>query len=171
MKNIVKITRDYDSNLSDHLYNEDLNCLVNELNVFCEVGNNDFFNIVEKEKNYQSERSEYKNKISIKAIGYSQSEWQKFTLYYNESELKTPKQRMYFSSLVQSLERLFTYRSDYLAELYQQTEINGKKFNSDIQETYCFCVNDVEFPTDANIIENYISSNGNDFDSYTIEKN
>ena len=171
LKTIVRISNDFFGNTSDTFKVEDINYLVNEINVFCETKNRNFRNIIEEEKRYHSEKEDYKNKIIVNAKGYSQGDWQDYILYYNEKELKTPKDRMYFSDIVKHLERTFTHQNDYIAEKFERTEINGKIFNSDPYDYTSFCVNNTEFPQEKEIIDEYISIYGKDFNQCIININ
>ena len=169
MKTIIKIQNDNFGNLSSETYKEDINYLVNELNVFCELKNNDYINIVEQEKRYISDENDYKNKIAIESKGYSQSDWQKYILHYNENELKTPKERMYFSDLVKQLERTFTHQNDYFVEKFERTKINGKEFNSNPYDVTTFCILHTEFPNKEDVLNEYNSIYGFDYDEAIID--
>ena len=171
MKTIIKITKDYNSDLAYQSKVDDINMIVNEINVLCETKNNSYINLIEQEQRYSSEKEDYKNKIIIEAKGYSQSEWQTYTLYYNEKELKTPQNRMYFSDLIQNLERSFTHENDYSVEKYEQTEINGVLFNSEPHDYTSFSIVHTEFPEDNDIIKEYKSIYGIDYDTYLIDNN
>ena len=168
MKTIIKITNDYNSDLAYQLKVDDVNCIVNEISVLCETKNNNYINLIEQEKRYSSEKEDYKNKIIIEAKGYSQSEWQTYTLYYNEKELKTPQHRMYFSDLIQNLERSFTHHNDYSVEKFEQTKIDGKIFNAEAHDYTSFCITHTEFPKNNDIIEEYKAIYGTDYDTYII---
>tara|TARA_R110000803_G_scaffold79086_2_gene144568 strand:+ start:11 stop:526 length:516 start_codon:yes stop_codon:yes gene_type:complete len=171
MKTIIEISNDYNSDFCYQRKVEDINYLVNELNIFCELRNTNYINIIEQEKIYNSEKEDYKNKIIINAKGYSQSDWQDYILYYNENELSTPQKRMEFSYLVKHLEKTFTYQNDYIAKKYEQTEIDGKIFNSEPFDYTFFYIDNIEFPNNEDIIKEYIALNGKDFDEFIIENN
>ena len=171
MKTIIKINNDYYSYLAYQSKVDDINYIVNEINVLCETTNNKYINLIEQEKRYSSEKEDYKNKIIIEAIGYCQSEWQTYTLYYNEKELKTPMHKMYFSDLIQHLERSFTHNNDYSVEKYEQTKIDGKIFNAEPHDYTSFSIVHTEFPDDNDIIKEYKSIYGKDYDTYIIDNN
>tara|TARA_R110000822_G_scaffold67786_1_gene164983 strand:+ start:376 stop:891 length:516 start_codon:yes stop_codon:yes gene_type:complete len=171
MKTIIKISKDYYSDLAYESKVDDINMIVNEINVLCEVRNDKFINLIEQEQRYSSEKEDYKNKIVIEAKGYCQSEWQTHTLYYNEKELKIPQHRMYLSDLIQHLERSFTHNNDYFVEKYEQTKIDGKIFNAEANDYTSFCITHTEFPEDSDIIEEYKSIYGEDYDTYIIDNN
>lgn len=171
MKTIIEISNDYNSDFCYQTKVEDINYLVNELDVFCELRNTNYINIIEQEKRYNSEKEDYKNKIIINAKGYSQSEWQDYILYYNENELSTPQKRMEFSNLVKHLEREFTHQNDYITKKYEQTKIDGKIFNSEPYDYTCFYIDDIEFPNNEDIIKEYIGLYGEYFDKFIIEDN
>ena len=171
MKTIIKISKDYYSYLAYQSKVDDINMIVNEINVLCETANNSYINLIEQEKRYTSDKEDYKNKIITEAKGYCQSEWQTYTLYYNEKEIKTPQHRMYLSDLIQHLERSFTHNNDYFVEKYEQTQINGVVFNSEPHDYTSFSIVHTEFPEDNDIIEEYKSIYGIDYDTYLIDNN
>ena len=171
MKTIIKITNDYNSDLSYQSKVDDINMIANEINVLCKTKNDKFINLIEQEKRYSSEKEDYKNKIIIEAKGYCQSEWQTYILYYNEKELKTPQHKMYLSDLIQHLERSFTHNNDYSVEKYEQTEIDGKVFNAEPNDYTSFSIVHTEFPEDNDIIEEYNAIYGIDYDTYLINNN
>ena len=171
MKTLVKISNDYFNTLSNDLYIEDINYLVNELNVFCEQENDKFINIVEQEKKYCSDEN-YNNVVKISAKGYSQNEWQEFTLHYNESELKTKEDKANFNSLVDELKKFFTHKNDYFAEKFEYTEIEGKKFiNSEAFDCTSFNISYIEFPESEDVKQAYLDIYGQDFDEIEININ
>ena len=63
MKTTKKLTivKDFDSHYCYELFAEDITYLVNELNVFCEIDNNNFTNIVEDQKRYNSCKDDYQD--------------------------------------------------------------------------------------------------------------
>jgi len=171
MKTILKISNEYGFNNAYNLKIEDINYLANEINVFCEIKNHNYTNIIEQEKRYHSKKEGYKNKIIINAKGYSQSDWQQYVLYYNEKELNTQQDRNYFSNLIQHLERTFTHQNNYIAKKYKQTKIDGKIFNSSHFYHTCFYIDYIEFPNDKDIIKEYIRLHGEDFNEFIVENN
>ena len=92
-------------------------------------------------------------------------------MYYNEKDLNTPRLRMYFSSLVEDLERTFTHFNDFFVEKFEQTEINGKKFNAEPHDNAKFCISHTEFPDKEEIIKEYNEIYGEDYDEFLIEIN
>tara|TARA_R110000772_G_scaffold258599_1_gene375843 strand:- start:443 stop:958 length:516 start_codon:yes stop_codon:yes gene_type:complete len=169
MKTIIKISTDYNSDLCYQSKVEDISYIVNEINVFCKLKNTNYINIIEKQKRYSSSENDYSNKVIINAKGYSQSDWQDYTLYYNEKEIDTPQKRIYFSDLVKYLERSFTHQNDYFVEKYEQTEIKGKIFNSEPIDYTSFFINHIEFPSNEDILNEYVEIYGKDFEEYIIE--
>ncbi len=167
MKTIIKITNDYNSQLSYDERNEDINCIVNDgLDCFCEVRNNEFTNIVEEQKNYFSVKEDYKNKTIVEAKGYSQGEWQTYILYHNVEEDDNDLQW-----LIEELKKSFTHMNDYWVEKFEQTEINGKKFNAEPHDYTSFCIRHIEFPEKEDVLKEYVEIYGEDFDECIIEIN
>jgi len=169
MKTLLKITTDNFSEISTENYKENINYLVNELNVFCTLKNNDYQNIIEDEKRYHSNKEEYKNSIKIEAKGYCQSEWQTYILRYNENDIDTPQKRMYFVDLVKQLQRSFTHFNDYFCEKFEYTEIEGKKFiNPEAYDVTSFEISNTEFPGIEDIKKEYDEIYGIDYDEIEI---
>ena len=77
MKTILKISKDYGFNDAYNLKIEDINYLANEINVFCEIKNHNYTNIIEQEKknicnnNITNKYLKYKTKyMSLKNKNY-----------------------------------------------------------------------------------------------------
>lgn len=165
MKTIIRITKDNFSTLSYDMWKEDINYLVNEIDLICKVKNDRFNNIVEDEKNYLGEISDYKNKSIVDAIGYSQSEWQTYILYHNLKEDDN-----LLNQLIEQLKKSFTHFNDYFVEKFEQEEINGKKFNSEPFDYTSFCINHIEFPEKNDVLKEYNEIYGIDYDKVIIEE-
>ena len=165
MKTIIKITNDHYSTASHDEFLENVNYIVNEeIDCFCEVKNDRLANIIEEQKNYFSHKDEYKNKTIIEAKGYSQGDWQTYILYHNLDD-----DNEHILSLVDLLEKTFTHMNDYWVEKFEQTEINGKKFNAEPHDHTSFCIRHIEFPEKEEVLEEYIEIYGKDFDEYIIK--
>ena len=169
MKTILTIREDVYSDQAYREFIEDINYLVNELNVFCEIKNNSKINIVEDEKRYLSSKDDYSDSVVINAVGYSQSEWQKYTIYYNECELNTPKKRSYFDSLIDQLRKSFTHFNDYSCELSSQTTIDGVEFYSAPFDFTTLSIRSIEFPSESEIVEIYNNTYGENYDEIVVE--
>jgi hypothetical protein len=169
MKTLLKISKDNFSNLSYDMFIEDVNYLVNELNVHCEVKNNNYINIVEQQKRYSSNSDEYNKHVVIEARGYSQSDWQTYVLYYNEDELNTPMHKSYFESLVKQLKRSFTHFNEYYCEKFEYIESNGKQYiENESFDSTVFCIDTIEFPSEEDVKQEYIGIYGIDYDTIEI---
>lgn len=144
MKTVLRITPDHDTDIVYSQRVDDINYLVNELDVYCEIRNNHYINIVEEEKRYSSDEENYTDSIRINATGYSQSEWQEYKLYFNSEDIKSQQEKIYFDQLVQYLERTFTHLNQYFCELYHKTEINGEEFTSSPFECYSLTLTETE---------------------------
>ena len=147
MKNIAKITRDYDSQLSDDMWNEDLNEYIQSLDVFIEKCNRQFsFDAIRNQRRGFEEFDNSNNGnaqcIVIDAKGYSQSEWENFTLYYKCSDKEV-------NPLVEHLKKTFTHRNDYLVENVEEL-ITG---HTKVIDRCVVNVNDPEFPELQDIVK------------------
>ena len=165
MKTIIRITTDYNSDLSNNYFKDEVNYLVNEVvNCYCEVKNEKYINIVEEEKNYISSKEDFKNKTIIESTGYSQSDWQTYVLYHDLDENNEDLKR-----LIKELERSFTHFNDYAVEKFEQETINNKPFNSEPFDYTEFSIRHIEFPKKEDVLKEYIEIYGKDFDEAIIE--
>ena len=165
---LITIENDYHSTTANDFWKEDINYLVNELNLCCEIKNSNYINIVEQEQRYSSNKEDYKNSIHVEAKGYSQGDWQNYVVYYNEKELKTPQQRTYFSSLLKQLEKTFTHKNNYQVGKCIVVTIDGEEYKGEDYDYTTFCIDHVEFPEEEDIKEAYISIYSKDFDKIQI---
>ena len=166
METILKIKQDFNGDLSYQYFTDEINYLVNEIDVYCEIKNNEFINIVEKEKNYNSSKEQYKNKTIVEASGYSQGDWQTYVLYHNLDQ--TNIDLIY---LCDELKKTFTHFNDYTAEIIKRTEIDGILYESESIDNFWFCIRCVEFPDQNDILEAYNDIYGINYDSYEININ
>ena len=161
MKTLIEIQNDYNGSLSSELRNEDITYLVNKLDIFCEIRNNKFVNLIEKHKNYVTYEDEYSNNLVVYANGYSQNEWQEYTIYYNNYDDNLKR-------LVSLLENTFTHQNGYILTKYEFTEIDGKIFKSEPIDYTSFCINHIEFPDEQDVINEYNCMYGIDYDKYIV---
>jgi hypothetical protein len=168
MKTLIKITTDLFNVLADDIYKEDLNYLINELNIHCNIENDNYNNVVEIEKRYCS-AEKYDNSVKITAKGYTGGEWQTFEILYNESEIQTKEEKLNFKDLQEKLKKFFTHKNCYFAEKFEYVEIDGKMFiNNEAFDFTSFCIDWEEFPTTEDIEEAYLNLYGKDFDKIEI---
>lgn len=165
---LVTIENDYYSGNAYQQWKEDINYLVNELDLFCTIGNNRMINVIEQEKRYSSSKEDYNNSIHVTAKGYSQGDWQNYTLYYNEKDLSTPELRMYFSDLIKQLEKTFTHQNDYNVMKYEVITVNGEEFTGESFDSACFSVTHTEFPDKDEVLKEYISIYDEDYDKVKL---
>lgn len=167
MKTLTKVTieNDYNSNLSYDMRNDDISYLLTELDLFCDIRNNNYINIVSELQYTTKYKDDYKNKIVVEAKGYSQSEWQYYTLYYNKDTIN----KKLLKQLINTLEKTFTHQNDYIATKTEVVIIDDKKFESEPIDYTGLYVSHIEFPTNDDIIKEYINQYGKDYN--TIECN
>ena len=154
MKTIIKIKRDYRSGLSFDYWREIFT--ETETEFYIEIKNTNFMLPCENKHN----KEYFENSKKINAIGYSQSDWQMYKIYFNG---------ILPEYIETALKHTFTHRNDYFAEKYEQTEIDGKIFKSEILDCTSFCINCIEFPEEEDIEQAYIEINGKDFDEIKIQ--
>jgi len=164
-KKTLTIKRDYNSNDAYDLFKEDINYLANELNVFCKIENNDFANIVEDEKRYNSCKEDYQYSKTIICKGYVQSEYQVYKIYYNKFEIDTKLKREYLNKLFELLQNSFThFNSNYYFEVRETITLNGIEYDSKPLENGYYSVYNCEFPTKEQIYSEYDSIYSNEFE-------
>jgi hypothetical protein len=149
MKTIIKITTDNYSQLSFDYWKETFTETDQEF--YIEISNKNYLLPCENKHN----KEEFENSKVISAKGYSQGEWQDYKIYFN-GEL--PK---YIET---ALKHTFTHKNEYFVTKYEQTEIDGKVFESEILDSTGFCIDHIEFPTKEEIENEYLSIYGKDFD-------
>lgn len=160
MKTNIRISTDYYSQGAYSEFRDEINYLVNEcIECYCEVKNNSLVNQVEEEKNYTSHKGQFKNKTIVEAKGYSQGEWQTYTLHHNLDENNDDLMR-----LVDELEKSFTHMNDYTVEKFESEEINGKVFNAEPHDYTNFSIRHIEFPDEDDVLKEYLEIYGKDFD-------
>jgi hypothetical protein len=136
MKKILNVKNDYDSGNSFEFYKEDLLNLFNELDVYVENTNTDFYSVFKNKNNKDS----YKNKITVECKGYSQSDWDRYVIYYNaiNDNIKL---------LAKELKKLFTHKNDYVIKEIEMLNSGHSK----IIEHHYFSIMNVEFPEKEDI--------------------
>ena len=165
----IEISKDCYSDNSYRNYIDDINYVVNEIDCFCEIANNNYINIIEQEKRYNSNKDDYKNYFIIEAIGYSQGDWQRYKVYYNKDSNNVEQQNN-IKDLKKLLSQSFTHKNDYSVVKKELITVNGKEFESEIEST-SFCINYIEFPDNKDIINEYNCIYGIDYNDYQININ
>ena len=163
-KIFLKIEADYFSGNAHEYYMEGIDELVNEINIFCVVKNNRYNNVVEDLKRYSSEIEDFTKNVVVSAKGYSQGDWQDYTIYYND----------YCSSLdnlTKILKKTFTHQNDYIVKKYEVITVDGEEYTSDVIDSTIFSITDIEFPETKDIIAEYSFMYGFDYDKIEVEIN
>jgi len=165
MKTVIRISTNYMGDLSTEERNNSIDSIVNGgIKVHCEIENNRMVNIVEDIKNYQTDKEDFKNKIVIHATGYTQSEWQRYTVYHNETE-----ENKELDILIEELERSFTHQNEYLVQKFERETINGKIFDAEPHDITTFCIRHIEFPEEEDVLKEYLEIYGKDYDEVILE--
>ena len=161
-KTKITIENDYNSTLSYELSKGNIKYLLTKLDLYCEIINNSFINIVEELQTTNSYncKSDYIDKLIVNATGYSQGDCQEYTLYYNKKETN----KDYLKQLVGLLEKSFTHQNDYIAYVSELIEIDNKFYSSENTDCFGFCVNDIEFPEKENVIKEFKDQFGVEYD-------
>jgi len=157
-KILIKIENDYFTSTSQEIWEEDIANLVTELDIVCTIRNDDFINVVEENnKTSTKDKEDYKKSITVYAKGYSQGDWQDYTIYYDDysDELE---------SLFNELKKTFTHKHDYFVSKYEVLTMNGKKYEGEAYDHTSFMISYVEFPGEKEITETYIENYGKDYD-------
>lgn len=156
----VVIKKDYNTNLCYDIWNEDISYLLTKLDLCCEIKNNSFVNIIEELQTTKNYSNNYKDNLIVNAVGYSQSDWQKYTIYYNKDDVN----KSYLKQLIKLLEKSFTHLNDYIAYVDELVTIDNKTYSSESTEYLGFCVNQIEFPQSENIIKEFKEQYGIEYD-------
>jgi hypothetical protein len=159
----VVIKKDYNSNLSYDIRNQNIGYLLTELDLYCEIKNNSFVNIIKELQATNAYNNNYTDKLIINAVGYSQSDWQEYTLHYNKDEIN----KAYLKQLIKLLKKSFTHLNDYIAYVNELVTVDNKTYSSVNTECFGFCVNQTEFPESESIIKEFNEQFGIKYD--TIE--
>lgn len=157
-KTVIRISNDYHSQLSYDIWREDIAMIVNEYaDVRCDVANDRLINPIEESQNYVPSVDQ-DCQIKVTAKGYSQGDWQEYTIHY------FAKDKKYVEQLAELLERSFTHQNDYQVERFERTEINGKTFDAAPHDYTTISVNWEEFPEEEEIKKAYDEQYGEDYD-------
>tara|TARA_R100001377_G_C3139861_1_gene92273 strand:- start:137 stop:607 length:471 start_codon:yes stop_codon:yes gene_type:complete len=156
METILKITNDYESNFSYQIYREGLVELSNDLDIVVQNTNREMMNILEhKDTNVDG----YVQSIQIECKGYSQSDWDTYTIHYNQMTAD-------LEILIEELSRVFTHKHDYFI---QEVEVLDSGHELVVDQHTIF-INHIEFPTKLDILEQ-IESNGIEYDKLKFNLN
>lgn len=156
MKTLVKIETTYDGH-SHEVKLEDIQEAISGIDLYCETSNKRFIDIVNKKV---GEKDDYSYREVVEAIGYSQGDWQTYNIYHSEDDI---------DRLRTLLERTFTHNNDYLAYLYHYTEIDGVRYVAeDHFDSVLFDIDDIEFPSEEDIIKKYEEIEGKNYDELLI---
>ena len=149
-------------------YIDDINYVVNELNIHCEISNNRLVNIIEQQQTYISDINDYKNNTVIESKGYSQSDWQTYNLHYNDFESK--EQEALFDYLIKLLKRSFTHFNNYYFELIESIIVEGKEYeNKEPIENGVFIIDWIESPNNDDILAAFNNEYGLNYDKHVIK--
>ena len=142
MKNIGRITRDYDSHLSEDQWRDDLQNCLQELDVNVWTKYKQWFWMEELLKNQKTLPDQFSKNVTVRSLGYCQGEYTLFQIYYNGDD----KKLKYLKIL---LERLYTHKNDYLVENVEEL-ITG---HTKVVDRCVVNVSDVEFPELQDIVK------------------
>ena len=127
------VEEDYNSGFAFDLYKEDvLNC-AEDLDIIVKNKNTQYSHILKDHDKVVS--MDYKYKKNIECIGYSQGEWDTYTIYYKEWNDQT-------QLLADLLKNIFTHKNDY--SVYVNEIIDHE--HSKLVDRFGFSITDQEFP-------------------------
>tara|TARA_R110002020_G_C16201477_1_gene766302 strand:- start:588 stop:1067 length:480 start_codon:yes stop_codon:yes gene_type:complete len=154
MRTIANIKRDFNSNISNDRWIEDLKEELNylDVNVWTKYKQNSI--IEEILKNQNTLPDQFSKNVTVKAIGYVQGEYTLFQIYYNGDDYK-------LKFLKELLERTYTHKNDYLIETIEMLSSGHSK----TIDTAIISINDVEFPE-----LNHIKKSINEHQEYKYDK-
>lgn len=158
----ITIEKDNYSELSYDRFIEDINYIVNEIEVYCEISNGDYSNIIEEQKRYDYYPCESSIVIEVNAVGYCQSEWQRYKLYIGEHTDND------IEILTNLLKRSFTHFNDYIVTKTEVVDIDGTIYESGPIDYTNFDISHIEFPNEQDIENEYLEIYGKDYDLISI---
>jgi len=166
-KTVIRITPDYQSTGAYDDFIEQVGILVNEyVDVHCELSNTKFINVVAEQQLKQVDSKSFKNTTTFSATGYSQSDWQEYTLRYNCED-----DNMYLLQLIEELKKSFTHMNDYSVEKFERVEIEGTVYDAEPHDVTSIYIRDIEFPEDKEIVKAYTDCYGKDYDEVIVDVN
>lgn len=136
---ILEVQNDYDSNWAWEMYIDNLKCIAEELDIRVENENRRNTNILESINSYKK-GVEYKNYIDVRCIGYSQSEWDNYKIYFDDlnDDIKY---------IAEELKRIYTHKNDYYVKQIEELDSGHQK----TLDSFSFSILDVEFPENKDI--------------------
>jgi len=164
MKTVVRITNDYNSTGAYQEWKDEIEYFVNDVfRLEVCVSNKNYINTCEELKKYSFNRETTKKTTTVIARGYSQSEWQEYTIHHNEDDNCAE-----FKSFIEALKRTFTHKNDYCVEKFERAEIDGKTFDAEPHDHTSFSITHIEFPDKEDVKREYVDIYGEDFDEIEI---
>lgn len=164
MKTIIRITPDYNASLSYDEWCDDISEIVNSIDVHFEIDNRNFINRPRQLQKDHYHHTELLKQTIVNVTGYSKSDWQTYTIYHN---LEDDNEQLL--QLIDLLQKQFTHQNDYIVEKFEQVEVNEKVYTSDPHDYTSFCIRDIEFPNDEQVLNRYIEHYGIDYDEAIVE--
>ena len=136
MKTIIKVNPDYNSSLAWELYKEFLQTISEDQDIHVTNKNSNYLNVLPTD----GDEDDYINTITIECTGYVQSEWDTYTIYYNEltDDIKL---------LAEELKKIFTHKHEYYLQQIEELESGHSK----VIDTYGLVISNVEFPDKEDI--------------------
>lgn len=146
----LRVSNDYDSGYAHEIYREQLMELSEDLDIAVHNSNRRMGSILPNKKTYTDG---YVQSIVVGCTGYSQSEWDEYTIHYNVMTAD-------LSMLIEDLEKLFTHKHDYMVK---EIEILDSGHELGL-ETYVINISHIEFPDKKDVLE-AIEDQGIEFDN------
>ena len=144
-KYVVILINDYDSVFSWYMYLDYVRDLASEIDIAVHNRNRSMSNILPSKK---IDTDGYHKSCIVGCTGYSQSEWDDYTIYYNEESKE-------LELLKEQISMAFTHKHDYCIEAIETLE-SGHSMVID----YCIVSIDwIEFP-DENDIKDVVRESG-----------
>lgn len=159
MKTVIRITENVMSNEAYINWREDIDYIVAEIDVDCRISNHRLNNPIGTD-----DSPLFKHTTIVEARGYSQSDWQTYTLRHRGLE----SEKELIDELIALLKKTFTHKNNYFVEKFERTETDGKVFNSKPHDFTSFAITDIEFPNVEDIINVYINIYGEDYDEVEV---
>jgi len=141
----LEVSLDYDSDNAWDLYKDCILDMIIGLDVRIDNSNSKNINIFEGVSNYKK-GVEYKNYIDVRCVGYSQSDWDEYKIYFDYSN--TSEEFKSIEGVAKELKKIYTHKNDYIVKQIEVLDSGHEK----LLNTFYFPIMDIEFPNESDII-------------------
>ena len=111
MRKYIKITASYDTTFCELSRENNIESALEYLDVLIVAQNSDYKNFAQElnTKGTSTDPESYTDLKRVNATGYSQSEWQNYEIWYNESDVKNDEHILAMETLVDELKKTINH--------------------------------------------------------------